>query len=411
MSSTPRGERLIITLLGNRNSGKSSLINALTNQEIAIVSETPGTTTDPVDKRYELLPLGPVTFYDTAGLDDIGELGAKRVQATYRVLFRTDMAIFVNDGNTFSASELEFLERIREMKIPLLVAFNKRDLRPVAPANLEYCQKHGLNWVSVSASQKENILAAKEKLIELAPAHLKTERPLVSDLVRAGDRVILVTPIDSAAPKGRLILPQVQVLRDLLDSGTVALVVREFELKQALAALKEDPDLVITDSQAIEVVVRDLPPQVKLTTFSILFARYKGDLDILAAGIRQIDKLRDGDKILIAEACSHHVQKDDIGRVKLPRWLREYTGKDLVFETYAGHDFPPNLEEYSLCVHCGACMLNQMEMSRRIVEAQRRGVPITNYGLTIAKVHGYFDRAIAPLNIVPPEDREPGNPL
>jgi len=221
----------------------------------------------------------------------------------------------------------------------------------------------------------------------------------VSDIVKPGERVILVTPIDSAAPKGRLILPQVQVLRDLLDSGTVPLVVREFELKQALAALKEDPDLVITDSQAIELVVRDLPPSVKLTTFSILFARYKGDLSILAEGIRQIDKLKDGDRVLIAEACSHHVQKDDIGRVKLPRWLREYTKKDLIFETYAGHDFPPNLEEYALCVHCGACMLNQMEMSRRIVEAQRRGVPITNYGLTIAKVHGYFDRSIAPLGL------------
>ncbi len=401
MSSIPRGERLIITLLGNRNSGKSSLINALTNQEIAIVSDTPGTTTDPVDKRYELLPLGPVTFYDTAGLDDTGELGEKRVQATYRVLFRTDMAIFVNDGNTFTANELEFLERIRDMKIPLLVAFNKRDLRSVAPANLEYCQEHGLAWVSVSASRKENITEAKEKLIELAPARLKEDRPLVRDIVSPGDRVILVTPIDSAAPKGRLILPQVQVLRDLLDSGAVTSVVREFELKQALEALKEDPDLVITDSQAIDVVVGDLPPQVRLTTFSILFARYKGDLGILANGIRQIDKLRDGDRVLIAEACSHHVQEDDIGRVKLPRWLKEYTKKDLFFETYAGHDFPPNLEEYALCVHCGACMLNQMEMTRRIVEAQRRGVPITNYGLTIAKVHGYFERAIAPLNTSP----------
>lgn len=399
MSSTPRGERLIITLLGNRNSGKSSLINALTNQEIAIVSDTPGTTTDPVDKRYELLPLGPVTLYDTAGLDDIGELGEKRVQATYRVLFRSDMAIFVNDGSAFSASELSFLERIREMKIPVLVAFNKSDLRPPAAANLEYCQTHGLTWVAISASRKENITAAKEKLIELAPQRYTEDRPLVRDIVKPGDRVILVTPIDAAAPKGRLILPQVQVLRDLLDGGAVPVVVRDLELKHALAALKEDPDLVITDSQAIEQVVRDLPQSVKLTTFSILFARYKGDLGILANGIRQIDKLQDGDKVLIAEACSHHVQEDDIGRVKIPRWLKTYTQKELVFETYAGHDFPPNLEDFALCVHCGACMLNQMEMTRRIVEAQRRGVPITNYGLTIAKVHGYFDRAIAPLGI------------
>ncbi len=399
MSSTPRGERLIITLLGNRNSGKSSLINALTNQEIAIVSDTPGTTTDPVDKRYELLPLGPVTLYDTAGLDDIGELGEKRVQATYRVLFRSDMAIFVNDGSAFSASELSFLERIREMKIPVLVAFNKSDLRPPAAANLEYCHTHCLTWVATSTSRKETIPAAKEKLIGLAPQRYTEDRPLVRDIVKPGDRVILVTPIDAAAPKGRLILPQVQVLRDLLDGGAVPVVVRDLELKHALAALKEDPDLVITDSQAIEQVVRDLPQSVKLTTFSILFARYKGDLGILANGIRQIDKLQDGDKVLIAEACSHHVQEDDIGRVKIPRWLKTYTQKELVFETYAGHDFPPNLEDFALCVHCGACMLNQMEMTRRIVEAQRRGVPITNYGLTIAKVHGYFDRAIAPLGI------------
>ena len=399
MSSTPRGERLIITLLGNRNSGKSSLINALTNQEIAIVSEVPGTTTDPVAKRYELLPLGPVTFYDTAGLDDMGELGEKRIRAAYKVLFKTDMAIFVNDGSPFQENELKALQRLKEMKLPVLVIFNKSDLRKPHQNNIEFCQNNDLAWISVSATTKENITVAKEKIIELAPFYLKEERPLVRDIVHSGDRVILVTPIDSSAPKGRLILPQVQVLRDLLDSGAVTTVVREFELNKALKALKSEPDLVITDSQVIQRVVNQLPPQVPLTTFSILFARYKGDLEALIKGCQKIDELKDGDRILIAEACSHHPQKDDIGRTKIPNWLKNYTQKDLNFDIAAGSDFPDNLEDYALIIHCGACMLNQKEMNNRIREAERRGVPITNYGLAISKLHGYFERTIAPLKI------------
>ena len=399
MSSTPRGERLIITLLGNRNSGKSSLINALTNQEIAIVSEVPGTTTDPVAKRYELLPLGPVTFYDTAGLDDMGELGEKRIRAAYKVLFKTDMAIFVNDGSPFQENELKALQRLKEMKLPVLVIFNKSDLRKPHENNIEFCQKNDLAWISVSAKTKENITLAKEKIIELAPSNFKEERPLVRDIVHSGDRVILVTPIDSSAPKGRLILPQVQVLRDLLDSGAVTTVVREFELNKALKALKSEPDLVITDSQVIQKVVNQLPPQVPLTTFSILFARYKGDLEALIKGSQKIDELKDGDRILIAEACSHHPQQDDIGRTKIPNWLKNYTQKDLNFDIAAGSDFPDNLEDYALIIHCGACMLNQKEMNNRIREAERRGVPITNYGLAISKLHGYFERTIAPLKI------------
>ena len=399
MSSTPRGERLIITLLGNRNSGKSSLINALTNQEIAIVSEVPGTTTDPVAKRYELLPLGPVTFYDTAGLDDMGELGEKRIRAAYKVLFKTDMAIFVNDGSPFQENELKALQRLKEMKLPVLVIFNKSDLRKPHQNNIEFCQDNDLAWISVSATTKENITVAKEKIIELAPFYLKEERPLVRDIVHSGDRVILVTPIDSSAPKGRLILPQVQVLRDLLDSGAVTTVVREFELNKALKALKSEPDLVITDSQVIQKVVTQLPPEVPLTTFSILFARYKGDLEALIKGCQKIDELKDGDRILIAEACSHHPQQDDIGRAKIPNWLKNYTQKDLNFDIAAGSDFPDNLEDYALIIHCGACMLNQKEMNNRIREAERRGVPITNYGLAISKLHGYFERTIAPLKI------------
>jgi len=397
MSSTPRGERLVITLLGNRNSGKSSLINALTNQEIAIVSEVPGTTTDPVAKRYELLPLGPVTFYDTAGLDDMGELGEKRIRAAYKVLFKTDMAIFVNDGSPFQKNELNALQRLKEMKLPVLVIFNKSDLREPDPQNIEFCQQNDLPWVSVSARTKDNITLAKDKIIELASSYGKEERPLVSDIIYPGDRVILVTPIDASAPKGRLILPQVQVLRDLLDSRAVTTVVREFELGEALAALNSEPDLVITDSQVIQKVVSELPPQVPLTTFSILFARYKGDLVTLVKGCQKIDDLKEGDRILIAEACSHHPQKDDIGRVKIPNWLKNYIHKDLSFDISVGSDFPENLEDYALIIHCGACMLNQTEMNNRIREAERRGVPITNYGLVISKLHGYFERTIAPL--------------
>lgn len=399
MSSTPRGERLIITFLGNRNGGKSSLINALTDQEIAIVSEVPGTTTDPVAKRYELLPLGPVTFYDTAGLDDMGELGEKRIRAAYKVLFKTDIAIFVNDGSPFQKNELNALQRLKEMKLPVLVIFNKSDLREPDSKNIEFCQQNDLPWVSVSARTKDNITLAKDKIIELASSYGKEERPLVSDIIYPGDRVILVTPIDASAPKGRLILPQVQVLRDLLDSRAVTTVVREFELGEALAALNSEPDLVITDSQVIQKVVSELPPQVPLTTFSILFARYKGDLVTLVKGCQKIDDLKEGDRILIAEACSHHPQKDDIGRVKIPNWLKNYIHKDLSFDISVGSDFPENLEDYALIIHCGACMLNQTEMNNRIREAERRGVPITNYGLVISKLHGYFERTIAPLKI------------
>ena len=394
MSVSIRGERLVITLLGNRNAGKSSLINSIVGQEIAIVSDTPGTTTDPVDKRYELIPIGPVTFYDTAGLDDEGELGQKRVKATLKVLFRTDMALLVNDGSPFNAKELETIARLRDMEIPLLVVFNKSDLGPVPLENLEYCSNHSLRHISVSSQNQEHIEELKELLIELAPEHLKQERVLVGDLVKAGDMIVLVTPIDKSAPKGRMILPQVQVLRDLLDYNAMVTFAKETQLALSLQALKEPPALVVTDSQAIELVAKIVPEDVPLTTFSILFARYKGELEILAQGVRQIDKLQPGDKVLIAEACSHHVQDDDIGKYKLPRWIENYLGFGLTFESAQGHDFPDNLEDYALVIHCGACMLNQAEMGRRVMEAHRRHVPITNYGLAITKVQGVFERCV-----------------
>ncbi|MDD4310588.1 MAG: [FeFe] hydrogenase H-cluster maturation GTPase HydF [Candidatus Cloacimonetes bacterium] len=397
MSSTPRGERLIIALIGKRNAGKSSLINALTGQEIAIVSNIPGTTTDPVDKHYELLPLGPVTFYDTAGIDDMGELGDKRVSATKKILYRADIVIFVNDGTSFDNNELQMLSRIMEMEIPSVVVFNKSDLHATNTDNESYCSNHKLPSVKVSTLSKEGVLACKEEIIHLAPKYLKENRILAGDLVEARDHVILVAPIDSAAPKGRLILPQVQVLRDLMDNDAIVTVVKETELLPSLAMVKSLPKLVITDSQAIEQVNREVPLEIQVTTFSILFARYKGELDLLLSGIERLRNLKDGDKILIAEACSHHVQKDDIGRFKLPRWLRDFSGKELSFDTYSGHDFPENLEEYAVCVHCGACMINPMEMNRRIVECHRRGVPITNYGMTISLVQGVLDRVMYPL--------------
>ena len=397
MSTTPRGERLIIALIGKRNAGKSSLINALVGQDIAIVSETPGTTTDPVDKHYELLPLGPVTFYDTAGVDDTGELGEMRVKATRKILFRADIVLFVSDNLAFNPAELSMLKRVEEMEIPTLMIFNKTDLRQPDASSIQYCNEHQIKYVAISAKSKTAILEAKAELIKLAPKYLKENRILAGDLVQPKATVILVTPIDSAAPKGRLILPQVQVLRDLLDQNACVMTVKETELTDAINSLKQLPDLVITDSQVVEQVDRETPQSVALTTFSILFARYKGELDTLLTGIRKIDDLQDGDYVLIAEACSHHVQEDDIGRNKIPRWLSDYTGKDLHFEVFAGHDFPEDLEKYALAIHCGGCMINPMEMNRRIVESLRRGVPITNYGLTISKVQGVLDRVIKPL--------------
>ncbi|MCB5234975.1 MAG: [FeFe] hydrogenase H-cluster maturation GTPase HydF [Candidatus Cloacimonetes bacterium] len=397
MSKTPRGERLIIALVGKRNAGKSSLINAFVGQEIAIVSEVPGTTTDPVAKQYELLPLGPVTFYDTAGVDDIGDLGAKRVASTSKVLYRTDVVIFVSDGQKFLPSELEMIDKIKGMKIPMLMVFNKADLADADESNISYCKAHEIPFAKVSAKDKKGIDEAKFALIDLSPKPISMDRQILGDIIPEKARIILVCPIDAGAPKGRLILPQVQTIRDILDANSTAIVVKDTELKDALDMLKDPPDLVVTDSQIVREVDKITPAGIPLTTFSILFARYKGELELLLTGINAIDELKDGDKVLIAEACSHHAQEDDIGRNKLPRWIKEYTGKDLIFDVYAGHDFPENLEDYAISIHCGGCMINAAEMNRRIQECYRRGVPITNYGLVISKVQGSFDRAIAPL--------------
>lgn len=393
-----RGERIIITLLGKRNAGKSSLINAITDQEIAIVSSTPGTTTDPVDKRYELVPIGPVTFYDTAGLDDTGELGKKRVEASLKVLFRTDIAILVNDGLAFDVHELKMIERLKDMKISFMVVFNQKDLRVAAQSNLDFCHQNKISYHELSCTSKEGVDELRRILVKMAPK-AQEERILVGDLVKPGDRVILVTPIDSSAPKGRMILPQMQTVRELLDHHAIVSFCQPQELDISLNSFQEAVDLVITDSQVVLEVDKIVPAEIALTTFSILFARYKGELEILTRGVRQIDKLKDSDKILIAEACSHHDQEDDIGRVKIPKWLVEYTQKDLIFEWGRGYDYPADLEKYQLIIHCGACMLNQAEMTRRIMEADRRGVPISNYGLAITKVQGVFERCVRPLGV------------
>ncbi|MFO7660572.1 MAG: [FeFe] hydrogenase H-cluster maturation GTPase HydF [Candidatus Cloacimonadaceae bacterium] len=399
MAIVPRGERLVIAITGKRNAGKSSLINALTGQEIAIVSEVAGTTTDPVAKHYELIPIGPVTFFDTAGIDDVGELGQKRIRATRQILYRADIAILVIGTKEINATEKKLIHEILELKIPLLIVFNKSDLYKPATESLDFIRKYNINYCTVSAATGDGIEQCKDLIKSLTPHLLIQERPLVGDLIKSGNHIILVTPIDTSAPKGRMILPQMQVLRDLLDYNAVVTFTREMELKIALESLKNPPDLVITDSQAIQLVAEIIPDAVLLTTFSILFARYKGELQTLLNGARKIDELKDGDKILIAESCSHHVQCDDIGRFKLPNWLNQFTQKKLIYEVFAGHDFPDNLEEFALAIHCGACMINPMEMTRRIHECERRGVPITNYGMTISKVQGLLERVVRVFGI------------
>lgn len=399
MAKAPRGERLILTLTGRRNAGKSSLINALVGQEIAIVSDTPGTTTDPVPKSYELLPLGPVTFYDTAGIDDVGELGAKRIQRTRRTLFRTDIALMVVSDEGLQDADRALIEEIKQLEIPFILVFNKTDIAGPSEADLAYATQHNVQTCQVSAKLTRGIPELKEMLVALAPDFLKQEKVLAGDLIYPGDVVLLIAPIDLAAPKGRLILPQVQVLREILDNDALGMIVKEREIEAAFDRLGRHPDLVITDSQVVLKVAGDVPPEVKMTTFSILFARYKGDLDLLVQGANKIDDLQNGDKVLIAETCSHNVQCDDIGRVKIPRWLTQYTGKQLNYDFVGGQDFPDDLEKFDLIIHCGGCMINPATMMRRITEAHRRGVAITNYGVAISKLQGVLERALEPFDM------------
>jgi [FeFe] hydrogenase H-cluster maturation GTPase HydF len=397
LNATPRGQRLHIALFGRRNAGKSSLINAITNQEVAIVSGIPGTTTDPVAKAMELLPLGPVMIIDTAGLDDTGELGALRVQKTLGVLNKTDLALLVVDpGRGIGEYERDVVNRAREQKVPVLGVINKIDLYPEA-VNRPWQQELDVPFVAVSALTRRGINELKMAVVKAAPRDWALPT-IVGDLIEPGDLVVLVIPIDKAAPRGRLILPQQQVIRDVLENDAVAVMVKERELKHALASMAVKPKLVVTDASAYLKAVADTPPDVLFTSFSILFARYKGDLPTLVAGARAVKDLKPGDKILIAEACTHHPIQDDIGRVKIPRWLRQAVGGELLFDVASGGStLPENLREYKLIVHCGACMLNRREMLYRIMQAQEAGVPIVNYGVLMAHIHGVLKRALSPF--------------
>lgn len=391
-------ERLHIGFFGMRNAGKSSLVNAVTGQNLAIVSEIKGTTTDPVKKSMELLPLGPVVIIDTPGLDDEGSLGELRVKRTRQVLNYTDIAVLVVDCvKGMQANDLALVDLFQQKQIPYLIAYNKCDLLPEQETEQTAPDPQAASdRIFVSAALGIHIQELKEKIGTLSKKE-ENQKQLVGDLVKPGDFVVLVTPIDSAAPKGRLILPQQQTIRDLLDHDCIPVVTRETRLSAALAGLNQKPALVITDSQAFQRVARELPADQPLTSFSILFARYKGELETLAAGAAMLDHLKDGDTILISEGCTHHRQCGDIGTVKLPNWILNYTKKELRFTFTSGTDFPEDLAPYALVIHCGGCMLNEREMKSRIRHSKDCDVPMTNYGTAIAKMHGILERSLAPF--------------
>lgn len=387
LNSTPSADRVHIGFFGRRNAGKSSVVNAVTGQELAVVSEVKGTTTDPVQKAMELLPMGPVVIIDTPGIDDEGSLGEQRVRKTKQILNKTDVAVLVVDKTVgMTAVEEELVGIFQEKKIPYVVVYNKQDLSEDSIPNEKYA-------IEVSAKTGFQIEALKEKIARLAV----TEEPklkIVGDLIKPSDFVVLVVPIDKAAPKGRLILPQQQTIRDILESDATAIVVKEYELRETLEQLGKKPSLVITDSQVFAKVSADTPKDILLTSFSILFARYKGNLQTVVQGAAAIETLQDGDKVLISEGCTHHRQCDDIGSVKIPRWLKNYTNKELQIELSSGTEFPEDLSGYKLIIHCGGCMLNEREMKYRLKCAEDQKVPITNYGIAIAYMQGILRRSV-----------------
>ena len=390
LNDLPSAERVHISFFGLRNAGKSSVVNQVTGQALSLVSDVKGTTTDPVQKAMELLPIGPVVIIDTPGIDDEGKLGEMRIKRALRALNKTDIAVLIVDAvQGLQDGDRQLLDRFQEKRIPYLIVYNKSDL-------LETPRNCGENEIAVSAKTGSQIYELKEMIGRLA-GNQKKDKKLVSDLIAPGDVVVLVTPIDSAAPKGRLILPQQQTIRDILDAGGINVVVKESELPAALAALGRKPQLVITDSQAFEAVSRNTPQDILLTSFSILFARYKGNLKEAVHGAAMLDRLKDGDRILISEGCTHHRQCGDIGTEKLPAWLRKYTGCALEFSFSSGVEFPEDLSPYSLVIHCGCCMLNEREMKARIRHSLDCNVPITNYGIAIAQMHGILSRAVTPF--------------
>jgi [FeFe] hydrogenase H-cluster maturation GTPase HydF len=396
LMDTPKGMRLHVGLFGRRNVGKSSILNAITRQDVSIVSEFAGTTTDPVEKPMELLPLGPVLFIDTAGIDDVGALGELRARRTMQVFDRTDLGVLITEAGEWGEYEEGILDEFEERKTPTVVVFNKTDTgAPVeVPPRVADAK---IRVVRTSAINGTGIADLRQALLASAPADFIDNPTILGDLVGPGGLAVLVLPIDKEAPRGRLILPQVQSLRDLMDSDAMAMVVKERELKEALNRLARPPQLVVTDSQAFLKVAADTPNDVPMTSFSILFARFKGDLTAQVQGTMAVENLRSGDKVLIGEACSHHPIGEDIGRVKIPRWLTQYVGGKLDFETVQGHDYPEDLTPYKLVIHCGACTINRREMLQRILRCRQQNVPITNYGLVIAYSLGIFERALKPF--------------
>ena len=394
LNDTPSANRIHIGFFGCRNAGKSSVVNAITGQALAVVSDVLGTTTDPVQKAMELLPLGPVMIIDTPGFDDVGELGEKRIQKTKQILNRTDIAVLVVDAKKgFTATDKQLLALIQEKELPYLIIYNKSDL-------LEKIPKEEEHSIYISALEKIGIRECKEKLAHQIPTEAMTLQ-IVGDLLCPGDLAVLVIPIDSAAPKGRLILPQQQVIRDILEAGAAAVTVRNTELARTLQKLEGNVRMVITDSQAFEEVAAIVPKEIPLTSFSILMARFKGYLETAVKGIQAVDSLKDGDRILVSEGCTHHRQCEDIGTVKLPNWLLKYTGKDLKFEWSSGREFKEDLSPYAMVIHCGGCMLNEREVKYRMKCAVDQGIPFTNYGIAIAYMKGILQRSIEPIPNLP----------
>ncbi len=394
---SPKSFRLHIGIFGRRNVGKSSLLNAITRQNVSIVSDSAGTTTDPVEKPMELLPLGPVLFIDTAGIDDIGALGELRIKKTQQIFYRTDIAVIVTESGIWGEFEEKLYNEFKSRNIPIVVVFNKSDLQKPDEELCTRLKNEKIQFVKTIASEQKGVDELKNALISSAPEDFINSPTILGDLVGPGELAVLVVPIDKEAPKGRLIMPQVQSIRDLLDNDAMCVVVKERELKKILEQLKEPPKIVVTDSQAFLKVVADTPPDIWVTSFSILFSRFRGDLITQVEGTLAIETLKPGDKVLIAESCSHHPIADDIGRVKIPRWLMQYVGGKLEFDTVQGNDFYTDLTKYKMVIHCGGCTLNRRAMLNRIMHCKKQGVPISNYGLTIAYSLGILERALEPF--------------
>lgn len=398
MTTAPKSLRLHIGIFGRRNVGKSSLLNAITRQQVSIVSEVAGTTTDPVEKPMELLPIGPVLFIDTAGIDDVGALGELRIKKTKQIFDRTELGVIVSDSGEWGNFEQGIYDELRGRKTPVIAVFNKTDIAPCGQDAIDKLNAINVAVVQTAANQQKGIIEFRQALIDTVPEDFISASTIMGDLVAPGEMAVLVVPIDKEAPKGRLIAPQVQCIRDLLDNDAYCAVVKERELRDVLKRLEnQPPKIVVTDSQAFLKVAGDTPNEILMTSFSILFARFKGDLNEFVNGALAIEKLKPGDKVLIAESCSHHPIAEDIGRVKIPRWLTQYVGGKLEFVVYQGNDFPENLGDYKLVIQCGGCMTNRRQVLSRIEHCRKIGVPITNYGVAIAYVLGIFERALKPF--------------